>query len=116
MSWEVGSRLLDGSGDGSGGADTSLGGQLDALWTCLVDGSRMCLMVRTHCWRSQGSVISGDLQLSSMLAVPDGLGAIGLASDASGDVRHMLGMQGCILGWWTMVEGPNDIRHVQGHA
>ena len=60
--------------------------------------------------------MSGELQLGSMLAIPDGLGAVRLVSDASRDIRHVLGMQGCVPGWWTMVEGPNDIRHVQGHA
>ena len=50
------------------------------------------------------------------LAVPDGLGAIRLASDASGDVRRALGTLGCVPGWWTMVEGPNDVRHVWGLA
>ena len=114
VSWEVGPCLLDGPGDGSDGSDMSLGGQLDAPWTCLVDRSNMCPMVWTHHWWSQGRTRSGELRLGSMLAVPDGLGAIRLESDASGDVRCVFGMQGCILGQWTMVEGPDDIRHVWG--
>ena len=116
MSWEVGPCLLDGPGDGSDGADTTLGGQLDTLWTRLVDGSRMCPMVWTHHWRSWGRAMSGELRLSGMPAVPDGLGAIRLASNASGDVRCTLGTQGCVPGWWTMVKGPNDVRHIWGHA
>ena len=60
--------------------------------------------------------MSGELWLSSMLAIPDDLGAVRLASDASGDVRCTLGMQGCILGQWITVEGPNDVRHVWGCA
>ena len=76
----------------------------------------MCPMVQTRRWRSWGRAMSGELQLGGMPAVLDGLGAVRLASDASGDVRRVLGMQGCIPGQWTMVEGPNDVRHVQGCA
>ena len=112
MLWEVGPHLLDRPGDGSDGADTLLGSQLDVPWTHLVDGLRMCPMVQTHRWQSQGCTRSGELQLGSMLAVPDGLGAVRLESDASGDVRRVFGMQGCILGQWTMVEGPDDVRHI----
>ena len=73
-------------------------------------------MVRTHRWRSRGHAMSGGLRLGGMPAIQDGLGAIRLASDASGDARCALGTQGCIPGWWTMVEGPNDVRHVRGRA
>ena len=37
----MGPCLLDRPGDGSDGADMSLGGQLDKPWTCLVDRSRI---------------------------------------------------------------------------
>ena len=109
MLWEVGPHLLDRPGDESDGTDMSLGSQLDMLWTHLVDRSRMCLMVWTHHWGSREYTMSGELRLSGMLAIPDVLGAVRLASDASEDVSHVLGMQGCIRMWWTMVEGPNDV-------
>ena len=79
------------------------------IWTCCGKWDHICQMgqgtglVQTYCRQSQGHAMSGELQLSGMPAVPDSLRAVGLASDASGDVGHVLGMQGCIPGWWTMV-------------